>query len=301
MSNRVAVVTGASGGIGEQIARGLAEVGDTVIMVARDRERLSRAAERVGHVVPGASLEIDPVDLADLAQVRALARRLIPRRPSVVVSNAAVIAPLGDRTPSGLHRTLVVNHLAPYLLLRLLAADRSDRARRFVVVGGSPRGLARVPVDLDDLNAENHRGLGWPPSVRPFTAYGRTKNMNVMFVYAMAQRLAGTATTINGAHPGVIRGTGLGRHDRGVLRLFGSALTLFTPGSEAGARTPLRLATDPAVEGVNGSFFVDRTATGTAAHTTDPVRIEALWRASARLVGMTAEDSTGTRNYHDAQ
>ncbi|MEU8142851.1 SDR family NAD(P)-dependent oxidoreductase [Nonomuraea sp. NPDC048901] len=288
MSNPVAVITGASGGIGEQIAVGLADAGATVIMVARSLERLSWASERVAHSVPGASIEIDPVDFADLAEVRALAQRLIPRQPSVVVSNAAVIAPLDDRTPAGLHRTLAVNHLAPYLLLRLLAANLPEAARRFIVVGASPRALARVPVDLDDLNTETRRGLGWPPSFRPFVAYARTKNMNTMFVYAMAQRLAGTSTTINGAHPGIIKGTGLSRHDRGALKLFGSTLNLFTPASEAGAQTPLWLATDPAVEGVTGSFFVDRTATSTASHTTDPVRIEALWRESARLVGMPA-------------
>ncbi|MFJ1456709.1 SDR family NAD(P)-dependent oxidoreductase [Nocardia sp. N2S4-5] len=297
MSNAVAVVTGASGGIGEQIAVGLAASGATVIMVARSYERLSRAAERVGHAFPGAGVEIDPVDLGDLPQVRALAERLIARRPSVVVSNAAVIAPLDDRTPAGLHRTLAVNHLAPYLLLRLLAASPPDCARRFVVVGASPRGLARVPVDLDDLNAETRRGLGWPPSFRPFVAYGRTKNMNAMFVYAMASRLAGTSTTINGAHPGIIKGTGLGRHSRGALKLFGSTLNLFTPASDVGAETPLWLATDPAIEGVTGSFFVDRTATGTAPHTTDPVRIESLWRASARLVGMPADDVAPGADY----
>jgi NAD(P)-dependent dehydrogenase (short-subunit alcohol dehydrogenase family) len=287
--SELAVVTGASSGIGEQIAAGLAETGATVVLVARDRDRLRAAQDRIEKVVQGAKLEAEPVDLANLSEVQALADRLIERIPSIVVSNAAVIAPIDDRTHDGLHRTLVTNHLAPYLLLRRLSEGSPVAgARRFVVIGGSPRALTRVPVDLDDLNLDAGRGLGWPPSFRPFAAYGRTKNMNAMFVYALASRLAGTGTSVNGAHPGIIKGTGLNRHDRGALKVFGSVLGLFTPGSRSGADTPLWLATSREVEGQTGKFFVDRKAVETARHTTDPERVERLWRESARLVGLPA-------------
>ncbi|MEO3868893.1 SDR family NAD(P)-dependent oxidoreductase [Nonomuraea sp. B12E4] len=287
--SELAVVTGASGGIGEQIAAGLARTGATVVLVARDRTRLDLARGRIREAVPGADLETEPVDLANLAEVRALADRLGERVPSIVVSNAAVIAPLDDRTPDGFHRTLVTNHLAPYLLLRRLAERPTGRPRRFVVVGGSPRGLTRVPVELDDLNLEAGRGLGWPPSFRPFVAYARTKNMNAMFVYALASRLAGTGTTVNGAHPGIIRGGRLDRHDRGALKVFGSLCGLFAAGTETGADTPLWLATADEVEGVTGGFFVKRRAVETAPHTTAPERVERLWRESARLVGLPAD------------
>lgn len=287
---RLAVVTGASGGIGEQIAAGIARTGASVVLVARDRIRLDQARARIDVAVPSADLEVEPVDLSDLAEVRALAERLASRGPSIVVSNAAVVAPIGDRTPDGLHRSLVTNHLAPYLLLRCLAAQPTPAAtRRFVVVGASPGGLRHVPVDLDDLNLESGRGLGPLPSFRPFVAYARTKNMNAMFVRALAARVAGTGTTVNGAHPGVVKGTGLGRHDRGALRLFGRLLGLITPEPASGADTPVWLATDPGVDGVNGAFFVNRKAVATAPHTTDPARVQRLWRESARLVGLPEE------------
>ncbi|MFC5744370.1 SDR family NAD(P)-dependent oxidoreductase [Actinomadura rugatobispora] len=288
MSRELAVVTGASGGIGEQIAAGLARTGATVVLVARDRGRLNAARERIAGAVPGADLETEPVDLADLAAVGALADRLGERVPSIVVSNAAVIAPLDDRTPDGLHRTLVTNHLAPYLLLRRLAERPTTAPRRFVVVGGSPRGLARVPIDPGDLDPGNGRGLGWPPSFRPFTAYAHTKNMNAMFVYGLASKLAGTRTTVNGAHPGIIKGGRLNRHDRGALKVFGSLCGLFAAGTATGADTPLWLATADEVEDVTGRFFVKRRAVETAPHTTAPERVERLWRESARLVGLPA-------------
>lgn len=279
---RLAVVTGSTSGIGEAIARRLAADGVAVVLVGRTRERLDGAAGRIAAAVPGADLRLERADLSVLADVRDLANRLDPA--GVVISNAAVIAAVDDVTPEGLPRTLATNHLAPYLLLRSLA-ERGDPAR-FVIVGADPRTLARVPVDLDDLAAVP---AVRPASFRPFALYGRTKNMNAMFGYALARRLAGTGSTVNGAHPGVIRGTALGRDSRGALRLLGATLGLFVPGPDAGADTPAWLATSPEVTGRTGRFFVKRKEVPTAPHSTDVARCDRLWEESARLVGLPAD------------
>ena len=274
-----AVITGSTSGIGEAIARELAAHGVTVVLIGRTAEGLDQAARRIGAAVPGADLRLERADLSLLADVRDLAGRLEPA--GIVISNAAVITAVDDVTTEGFPRTLVTNHLAPYLLLRSLA-ERGDRAR-FVIVGADPRSLARVPVDLDDLAAVPDVR---PASFRPFALYGRTKNMNAMFGYALARRLDGTGSTVNGAHPGVIRGTALGRHSRGALRVFGATLSLFVPGPDAGADTPAWLAVSPEVAGVTGRFFAKRQEFPTAPHTTDVARCDRLWEESARLVGL---------------
>ena len=212
-----AVVTGATNGIGEAIARRLAGDGVTVTLVGRSDERLLATRERIEAAVPGADLLTERADLAELAQVRELAGRLLAGPlPDAVISNAALVTDLDRRTSDGLPRVLAVNHLAPYLLLRTLAAAL-DRAR-LVVVGADPVSLARAPVDLDDLAFAHPERLGEPAGLRPFFAYGRTKNMNAMFVYTLADRLAGTGITVNGVHPGIISSTGL------CMRRPGSAL-----------------------------------------------------------------------------
>jgi NAD(P)-dependent dehydrogenase (short-subunit alcohol dehydrogenase family) len=148
-----------------------------------------------------------------------------------------------------------------------------------------------VPVDLDDLRFESQRALGPLPSFRPFVGYGRTKNMNTMFVYAPARRLEGMPITVNGAHPGIIDGTGLGRDTRGTLRIFGRLQALIpfssTPGPSVGADTPTWLATSAEVKGVSGRFFFERKEVETAPHTTDVARCDRLWDASAHLVGLS--------------
>ncbi|WP_067888381.1 SDR family NAD(P)-dependent oxidoreductase [Nocardia vaccinii] len=292
-ASSTAVVTGATGGIGEAIARGLAATGRSVVLVGRDVGRLSAAQRRIRAVVPEADLRTELADLSLLNQVRALADRLDPTGIDIVISNAAVVAPLAEHTSEGIQRTLATNHLAPYLLLRSLGENlaATGRSARLVVVGAAPAALRRIPVHLDDLGFADERGIGIPPSFRPFVAYGRTKNMNAMFVYSLAQRLAGTGVTVNGAHPGIIRNTGLGRDSaRGLLRAFAWTqwVNPLLPGPEAGADTPVWLATAPEPDGITGRFFVRRREVRTASHTTDPARLDRLWAESAALTGLPA-------------
>ncbi len=304
-----AVVTGATNGIGEAIARRLASEGLTVTLAGRSDERLQAAGKRISEAVPGADLALERADLAEFPQVRALADRLLAGPPpDVVISNAALVTPLDRRTSDGLPRVLAVNHLAPYLLLRTLA-PALDRAR-LVVVAADPVSSGRRPVDLDDLTFSRPELLGEPAELRPFLAYGRTKSMNAMFVYALARRLDGTAVTVNACHPGIIGGTGLGSEVPGIGKLIREAFRSGTfpppgpqpggfgparfpgtgdgPGPDVGADTPAWLATAPEVEGVTGRFFVDRALVETAPHTTDPARCDRLWNDSARLVGLPA-------------
>jgi NAD(P)-dependent dehydrogenase (short-subunit alcohol dehydrogenase family) len=302
-----AVVTGATNGIGEAIARRLAGEGLTVTLVGRSDDRLQAARERIAAAVPGADLAVERADLSELTEVRELACRLLAGpTPDAVISNAALVTPLDRRTSDGIPRVLAVNHLAPYLLLRTLAAGLG-RAR-LVVVAADPVSLGRRPVDLDDLTFDHPERLGEPAELRPFFAYGRTKTMNAMFVYALARRLAGTRITVNACHPGVIAGTGLSSEVPGLAALVREAFrsgrlrppgpqpgghgpARFAesgegPGADEGADTPAWLATSPAMDGVTSSFFVDRSPVETAPHMTDTERCERLWNDSARLVGL---------------
>ena len=278
MKPRHVVITGASGGIGEAIARTLLVRGQEVTLVARAGDRLQAAAQRLRSAAAPARVHVQAADLALQSEVHDLASALATRPIDALVLNAALMPGARRLTAEGVEETLAVNHLAPYLLTRRLLPGLASGAR-IVVVGADPSMLARAPVDLDDL--------GFARGFSATRAYMRTKNMNAMFCYALARRLAGSGITVNAGHPGVIR-TDLARHARGPLGLLLTLMRPLLPGPDVGADTPAWLADADELQAVHGRFFVKRRAVATAAHTLDPERQERLWQASATLVGLHA-------------
>lgn len=288
-----AVITGATNGIGAAVAERLAREGMDVTLVGRSEERLGATAAQIRTGAPGVEVATERADVADLDDVLALTARLSSAPAfDVVISNAALVAPLDERNALGIPRTVAVNYLAPYVLLRGLAETLWERRSRFVIVGADPVTLEQMPIDPDDLGFEQPEQLGDDPELRPFALYAHTKNMDAMLVYALARRLSGTAITVNGAHPGIIGQTGLTGETPGLAeKIYASygidATTM--PSPDVGADTPAWLATAAEVEGVTGRFFVDRAAVPTAVHVNDPQRCDRLWQVTAELIGAPAQ------------
>jgi NAD(P)-dependent dehydrogenase (short-subunit alcohol dehydrogenase family) len=114
LNGRVAVVTGASSGLGEAVARTLAGAGAAVAVVARRAERLTALAEDIGGAPVAA-------DLCDAASLDAVVPRVIDALgpPTVLVNAAGGIAAVvaaEDETADGIRRTLELNLVAPFRL-----------------------------------------------------------------------------------------------------------------------------------------------------------------------------------------
>src|SRR5579863_7771370 len=155
MTGRVALVTGASSGIGLYTALGLARAGFRVVMAGRDGVRLERArrmvAERSGLT------RVEPVlaDFASLAAVRGLAEQVLAThdRFDLLVNKAGLIAPRFQLSADGYELTIAVNHLAPFLLTNLLldrlrasAALEKSGARIVTVASQAHRGARIDPA-----------------------------------------------------------------------------------------------------------------------------------------------------------
>lgn len=160
---RVVLLTGATGLIGEMLARGFIESGDRVIGVARDAARLDELCARLGDgIVPLAA------DLTEAGAARALAASLPEGEPDVVVHAARDAALLGlGLGDGGVTReqwlaAYALEIVAPYELVTMLAAVPGSRLRAAVLVGSMYGVVAPTPGLYDDFAAESapHYGTG---------------------------------------------------------------------------------------------------------------------------------------------
>jgi NAD(P)-dependent dehydrogenase (short-subunit alcohol dehydrogenase family) len=283
-THRLAVVTGASSGIGEAAAVGLARAGWAVTLVGRDPGRLDEAVRRVRAAAQqhadGSSAGRNPApvtsfqaDYTRLDSVRELAAALREAYPSidVLANNAGGAYGRRMTTVDGFEQTIQVNHLAPFLLshqLRpVLAGGR--------IVNTSSGAHAQGVLDPDDLSRS-----GAP--YRMWAVYGSSKQANILFTTEAARRWPEVSSTC--FHPGVVR-TRFGSDRRVVGAYFKLMPGLRTP--EQGADTLIWLTTT-ADQLTDGGYYVDRRLTRPRPSATDRDLASRLWTVSAEAVGVPA-------------
>src|ERR1700687_1709431 len=159
LSGKIALVTGATSGIGFEASVKLAAMGATLVLVARDRARGEAAVAAVKKRSRSDAVSLMFCDFASLTQVRALAAGVMSSHPKlhILVNNAGSASPKREVTEDGIERTLAVNHLAPFLLTNLLL-DLLVKSAPARVVNVASVEHYDATMDLSDLSFE--RG-GW--------------------------------------------------------------------------------------------------------------------------------------------
>ena len=205
LSGKIAVVTGASAGLGVETSRCLAAAGATVVMVGRDAGKLDDARGRISEQVPEERLDTEIMDLADLSSIRSAANAIGERHPRIhlLINNAGVMACPRAQTRDGFELQFGTNHIGHFLFTCLLVPNLLAAAPARVV-NLSSSGHRFGKVDFDDPNFERRDYDKW-------LAYGQSKTANALFSVALNRRLAERGVTANAVHPGVIE-TELGRH-----------------------------------------------------------------------------------------
>ena len=260
------LVTGATDGLGRAVAAELATRGARVLVHGRDRARAQAAAEQIG------SRDVYLADLASLAQVRRLAEEVgrDHDRLDVLVSNAGIGATLpGDgarmQSADGYELRFAVNYLAGFLLTRLLEPLLVAAAPARIVNVAS---AGQMPIDYDDVMLEH----GYSGT----RAYCQSKLAQVMSTFDLAERLRATGVTANALHPATFMPTKM------VLAARGSAVSSL----EEGVRATVRLAADPALDGVTGRYFEGTREARADEQAYDVAARRRLWELSERLTGL---------------
>lgn len=264
---RIALVTGASTGIGLETARRLAKAGNCVILHARTAHEAEHALKEL--VKAGIDpLRLKPVvaDFARLDEVRGLAGRIACEHPrlDVLINNAATAGPEHRVvTSDGPELTFQVNYLAPYLLTRLLWDP-----------------LTAVPCGrVVNVSSSLHRSghlhwgdLNYTFRYAPGAAYAQSKLALTMFTTAMAVYGGGGPVAV-AVHPGIVT-TSLS----GIYRKAGGPV-----GEAAAVLTHLTAHGFPAD---NGAYYHGLTPGHPAPLVRDRKPVERLWKLSARLTGL---------------
>ena len=290
LSGRTAVVTGANSGVGLATSVELARHGAHVVLACRDPHRGDEALGQVRVEVPGASVELRRLDLADLSSVRDFSDRVLAEveRIDVLVNNAGVMAPPKRReTADGHELQLGTNHLGHFALTgRLLPLLHEARV---VTLSSNAHRAGRI--DLDDLEST--------ASYHPWRAYGQSKLANLLFTMQLqrAADRAGLDLVSVAAHPG-FAATGLVRNGPGarsarIGRVMDAVTRLVAQSAEAGAWPVLYAAAQPGVRGAEffgpsgpGGWWGTPVRTTAAQVAYDPDLAAALWQRSEELTGV---------------
>ena len=273
---KVAVVTGATAGLGQFVALGLARAGYHTVIIARDAGRGEATRKFIVERAKGASTELVLADLSSLQQVREAASAIAGAHPriNILVNNAGLITPRREVSPEGHEMILAVNHLAPVVLsLALEPALKAGAPARIVNVGSTASD--RATLDLSDLEGER--------SWNPLRAYGRSKLALMMATFEQARRLEGSGVTVNVLHPGVVATT-LGSVP-GPIGWGWAAIRPFMISPERGAETPLFVALSPQVEGITGRYWKRCKQARPNRQALELATVRQLWSATMRLAG----------------
>jgi NAD(P)-dependent dehydrogenase (short-subunit alcohol dehydrogenase family) len=281
LTGRVAVVTGATSGIGEAAAEGLARAGGRVHLVVRDRERGERVRARIQERLPApADLRLLLCDLADLDAVAAAAAELRTTEPdlAVLVNNAGVLLEQRERSATGIELTFATNVLGPFALTELLLpALRANAPGRVITV--SSGGMYTARLHGEDLQLDD-REFDGP------VFYAHTKRAEVVLTELWSAHES-EGVLFASMHPGWADTAGLRRSLPRFARLARPILR----DEHQGADTIVWLATAPADEVPEGRLWHDRRPRPT--HRLPGTRESqedrrALWQACRRLTAGAA-------------
>jgi len=273
------MVTGATSGIGTATALAMAQNGYQVVMLGRSEEKLISCSRMISQQTGNSNISYHCGDLASLADVRRMAAEFLASGKLLhrFISNAGITNAKRQTSAEGFEEMFAVNHLAPFLLTRLLLERiNSSEDARIVVVASGAHAFCKG-INFDDVNYES--------GFSSMKVYGHSKLANILFVHELAKRLASTSTTANSCHPGAVA-TGLGTNNGLFGKMLMGALKPFFRTPEKGAETSLFLANSQDVAGTSGGYYYNCKSKKPKEWARDDEAAARLWALSEEMVAI---------------
>lgn len=281
-SESVAVITGASSGIGKEAAKQLLQKGWRVIGIGRNPERCRQAESELAKysTSPGQFFMLT-ADLALMSETRAAAEDIagLTDRVDVLLNNAGGVTAGLQMTSEGNENTFASNHLGHFLLTRCLLPLLQNSA------GKSAPGNTRV-ISVSSLAHQHAQPFDWDDvqSLRDFyagTAYCQVKLANILFTRELAKHLSADGIVAHAMHPGVVASNFASHGDEVMQEHMAKAQTI---PPEVAADTLVWLACDEQPGKSTGGYFFERKAEDVNPLAEDDEAAARLWQESEKLV-----------------
>ncbi|XP_062511920.1 dehydrogenase/reductase SDR family member on chromosome X-like isoform X1 [Corticium candelabrum] len=285
MSGRVAIVTGASSGIGLETVKGLCKAGATVVIACKNQAASERAVKDITNDVNTSKVEYMFLNLASFQSIRSFVKRFLARNwpLHILVNNAGVMLAPYTESEDGHEMHIAVNYLGHFLLTQLLLDRLKESASattfsRIVNVSSCVHDVGAIQID--DLNGQL--------SLTPDSRYAQSKLAVVLFSHKLQRLLSthGCYVTSNVLHPGIVA-SDLYRHAplwcRAVLGFPGLKGVTFKT-SEQGAATTLYACLSPEMEGVGGKYLVNSNIVSSSSASYNTQLQDSLWTETLNLL-----------------
>lgn len=239
----VAVVTGASAGIGLETAKGLAKKNFDLILVSRSSKKLIAIKDEL-EAKYSIICDVFSYDLSLVKSNIKFHEEVVNkfRKIDVLINNAGAIFMDRTITVEGLEKTFALNHMS-YFVLSNLFIESFDSIKVINVSSEAHRG---IKLNLDDL--QNSIGyFGWH-------AYKRSKLANIYLTYELARKYTDKDIIVNCLHPGLVN-SDFANNNSLRYKIMSSLIKCFGISTREGALTSIYLATDENLENISGLYF----------------------------------------------
>lgn len=282
MDGKLCVITGATSGVGYEAAKRLAQGGADLVLVCRNGEKAARVSREL-LTDYGATADVALADFAKLAQVKEAAGAILARheRIDVLINNAGLHRTRRTLTDEGLEMVFCVNHLASFLLTRLLL-DRlkSSAPSRIIQVNSDGHRFGGLSVNDLDWKRRPYHGL-W--------SYGASKVAQLLTTWELAEQLEGSGVTINAVHPGAVQ-TAIGMDNGPIYRWYRHHfVNRFLKDPAIAGEALYYLAAAPEMATVSGRYFNLTTDEPPASYVMNHDVGERIWSISEALTGLAGE------------
>jgi NAD(P)-dependent dehydrogenase (short-subunit alcohol dehydrogenase family) len=278
--NKTCIITGATSGIGQSIAAGLAAQQQTVVMLGRNPEKGAALIKQLEADTGNSNLHYFNVDLCSQKQIRSIGNKIQKKFPTidVLINNAAQWNSKYELTEDGIEKQFAVNHLAYFLLTHLLYPSiRNSPNARIINIGSDSHQYGKI--NFQNLNLQNeYHGL---------KAYGQSKLANLLFSFHLHRIKREKEVSVYCVQPGLVK-TDIGMKHTSLLHSLAWKLRRLTGiTTEKAASNIIYLATSNEVADHSGRYWDNRRPKPSSPLSQSREDAEKLWKLSEALCGVT--------------